>query len=618
MPKDQKFKERQMILQVVFLLGAALLVFKAAQLQLFDDTFREKARTATIDQQLLYPSRGLIYDRNGTLLVHNNALYDLKLTYRQMDPGMDTSLFCDLLDITRETFNRNLDVNWDSPLYAKGVPFTFLKRISSENCSAFLEHQHKFPGFRPILRNSRGYDHEVAPHVIGYISEVNNEDIQNSEGIYARGDHLGTSGLEKVYEDQLRGNKGLKYVLKDKWGRNVGQFKNGALDTPAVSGRDLLISLDHQLQAYGEWLMKGKKGGIVAIEPATGEILSMVSAPDYDPSDLAIDRNRGEAFNKLMADSTQPFFNRAVSAQYPPGSIFKTVMALVGLQEGFIQQDNWFRCSGAFYYKNVSWGCHAGPGVHNTTSAIQHSCNTYFYDLYKRMVEKYGWSEPKEGLNELDQILATFGLGAPLGVDLPNESAGLLPDAQYYDDMYSFQDAEWRSTYIISNGIGQGEIQLTSLQMANLAAILANRGYYYTPHLLKGYKNTSLPIDSLYRVKKEVAIDKEHFEPVIEGMEKAITNGTAGLAYVPGLDICGKTGTSENPHGKDHSVFFAFAPKENPQIAIAVYIENGGWGGSYAAPIASLMIEKYLTDSISPRRAWIEDRMSSTSLIQNP
>jgi len=616
--KDQKFKDRQFTLQIIFMVGAALLLFKAAQLQLFDGSFREKARTATIDKQVLYPSRGLMYDRNGELLVHNNALYDLKLTYRQMDPEMDTLLFCDLLGISIEDFKTQINVDWSSPLYAKGVPFTFLKRINSEKCSAFLEHQHKFPGFVPVLRNSRGYDHEIAPHIIGYISEVDAEQIEKSEGIYTRGDHLGTSGMEKVYEEELRGSKGLKYVLKDKWGRNVGQFKEGTLDTPAVSGKDLIISIDHTLQAYGEWLMEGKKGGIVAIEPASGEILCMLSAPDYDPSDLAIDRNRGQAFQKLLTDSTQPFFNRAVSAQYPPGSIFKTVLALVGLQEGFIEKDDWFRCQGAFYYKNVSWGCHAGPGVHNTTSAIQHSCNTYFYDLYKRMVEKHGWSQPDQGLDELDETLAAFGLGQSLGIDLPNEASGLLPDAAYYDNLYSFQDAEWRSTYIISNGIGQGEIQLTGLQMANLAAIIANRGYYYPPHLLKGYKNSNQQIDPKYQERKTVPIDAAHFEPVIEGMEKAITNGTAGLAYVPGLQICGKTGTSENPHGKDHSVFFAFAPKENPKIAIAVYIENGGWGGSYAAPIASLMIEKYLTDTIRPQRKWIETRMKNATLIQNP
>ena len=470
----------------------------------------------------------------------------------------------------------------------------------------------------PVLKNTRGYAHETAAHVIGYISEVGPQQIEESDGKYIRGDNIGTSGIEKIYEEQLRGTKGLKYVLKDKWGRNVGSFSNGELDTSANSGKDILISIDHQLQQYGEQLMQGKKGSIVAIQPSTGEILSMVSAPNYPPSDLAVDRNRNEAFQRIITDSLQPLFNRAISAKYPPGSVFKTVLALVGLQEGMLDPNDWYRCHGAFYYKNSSWGCHAGPGVHNTTSAIQHSCNTYFYDLYKRLVEKYGWTKPGQGLDDLNAHLSSFGLGENLGIDLPNEAPGLLPGKDYYTQLYDEQEAQWRSTYIISNGIGQGELQLTTLQMANLAAILANRGFYYTPHILKEYKDGRTKIPTEYTIPRQVSVDKKYFDPVIEGMEKAVANGTARLAFVPGLDVCGKTGTSENPHGKDHSVFFAFAPKENPQIAIAVYVENGGWGASYAAPIASLMIEKYLNGSIMKQREWLENRMFEAHLIENP
>jgi penicillin-binding protein 2 len=618
MASDKKYKDRQRILQILFAIGGLVLLFKAAQLQIFDNTFRERARTATIDKQLLYPSRGLIYDRNGELLVYNDALYDLEVIYKQIDPDMDTALFCELLDISRQEFKERLDVDWSSSRYAKSVPFTFLKRIKPHKFSSFLEHQHRFPGFLPVLKNTRGYQHEVGAHVLGYISEVGPEHIKDSSGTYIRGDNIGTSGLEKTHEDKLRGSKGMRYVLKDKWGRNVGAFNEGILDTSAQSGNDLLISIDHKLQAYGEQLMQGKKGSIVAIEPETGEILSMVSAPYYDPSDLAVDRNRNEAFQRISADSLQPFFNRAVSAQYPPGSVFKPVLALVGLQQDMIAANDWHRCTGAYYYKDVSWGCHGDPGLFNVTTAIQHSCNTYFYDLYKRMVEKYGWSNPGKGLDEMNELLAQFGLGQKLNVDLPNEHAGLLPGSDYYADLYDYQEADWRSTYIISNGIGQGELQLTTLQMANMAAVIANRGFYINPHFIKAFKNSQKKIPQRYRKKNEVDIDQQHFKPVIDGLEKAVAEGTARLAYIPGTRVCGKTGTSENPHGKDHSVFFAFAPRENPQIAIAVYIENGGWGGSYAAPIASLMIEKYLNGEIKERRKWIENRMLSTNLIVNP
>lgn len=618
MPLDKKYQSRQQILQIVFLLGGVLLLFKAAQLQIFDDTFREKALAATIDKQVLYPSRGLIYDRNGELLVYNHALYDLQVIYRKIDPEMDTTLFCELLGLTRQEFEEALNVNWESERFSKSVPFTFLRRIPADKCSAFMEHQHKFPGFMPVLKNTRGYEHESAAHALGYISEVGPAQIEESKGKYSRGDNIGTSGIEKVYEEQLRGTKGLKYVLKDKWGRNVGSFNQGLLDTSARSGEDIIISIDQQLQDYGELLLKGKKGSIVAIEPSTGEILSMVSAPYYEPSDLAVDRNRNEAFHNIITDTLQPLFNRAVSAKYPPGSIFKTVLALVGLEEGLLDPHDWYRCTGAFYYKSSSWGCHSGPGIHNTTSAIQHSCNTYFYDLYKRLIEKHGWSKPGEGLDDLNAHLASFGLGSPLGVDLPNEASGLLPGREYYDQLYDKQQAKWRSTYIISNGIGQGELQLTTLQMANLAAILANRGYFYVPHIIKEFVNSTRSIPEQYTKRHVTNVDAPHFEYVIEGMEKAVSNGTARLAYIPGITVCGKTGTSENTHGKDHSVFFAFAPRENPKIAVAVYIENGGWGGSYAAPIASLMIEKYLNGEVSEGRKWIENRMLEANLILNP
>jgi penicillin-binding protein 2 len=397
----------------------------------------------------------------------------------------------------------------------------------------------------------------------------------------------------------------------------MGPFDGGRLDTSAVSGQDLYLTLDMDLQGYAEKLLQGKTGSIVAIDPKTGEILCLASAPSYDPHLLALNRNRGEAFRRLAYDTLHPFFNRAISANYPAGSLMKPIYSLAAQHMNVVDPDAYFRCQGAYYYRSASWGCHAGPGVHNMRDAIQVSCNSYFYDLYRKMVDKHGAAQPERGLNELNSILREMGLGQPLGIDLEGESAGFLPSPNYYDQMYSFQQADWRSTYIISNGIGQGELQLTPLQMANLAALLANRGFFYTPHLVRAKKMKSGQIQELTFPVRQTALDSAYFPVVLEGMQRAVDYGTARGARVPGIDICGKTGTSQNPHGKDHSVFFAFAPRENPQIALAVFVENGGFGGTYAAPMGGLLIEKYLQDSIAPNRQWWEDRMMQALLTAN-
>ncbi len=612
-------RDRQKVIKTFFLIAVLILVGKASQIQLIDSSYRDKAQATAVNKNTIYPARGLIYDRNMNLLINNNAMYDLKVTYNQLDPKMDVEKFCSLLKIEQDEYHSLINKDFSSNRYAKHKPFVFISKISSDAYARLQEHLHEFPGFSIQLRNVRGYPFKNAPHVLGYLNEVNQDQIDNSNGDYSRGDYIGASGLELEYEEELRGKKGVNYVLINNMGREVGPYNKGQQDTIPVSGKDLITSLDIDLQSYGELLMQNKTGSIVAIEPSTGEILAMVSTPNYDPNLLTINRERGEAFNMLLQDSLNPFFDRSVMAKYPPGSIFKTVVALVAMQEGISPANRGVTCNGGYYYKGKRRGCHAHPYAYNVSVALQHSCNAYFFTVIRDIIDKDGFSNPSSGLSMFDQHLYDFGLGKPLDVDIPNELAGNVPTVEYYDFLYPKEKGSWKSPTIMSIGIGQGEIQMTTLQMANLAAIIANRGYYYAPHLAKKFVDNDFLIPEKYRTKKTVRIDQKHFVPVIDGMEKAVLGGTARIAQVKDISVCGKTGTSQNPHGKDHSVFFAFAPKDNPQIAIAVYVEHGIWGASYAAPIAGLMIEKYLKDGqIDPSKVWIEERMLNANLIDVP
>ena len=612
-------RDRQKVIKIFFLVAVIILLAKAAQIQLIDSSYRDKAQATAVNKNTIYPSRGLIYDRNMNLLINNNAMYDLKVTYNQLDPDMDVAKFCDLLEIEEEEYHALINKDFKSNRYAKHKPFIFLSKVSSDTYARLQEHLHEFPGFSTQLRNVRGYPFRNAPHVLGYLNEVNQDQIDNSKGEYSRGDYIGASGLELAYEEELRGEKGVNYVLINNMGREVGPYNKGKQDTIPVSGYDLITSLDIDLQSYGELLMQNKTGSIVAIEPATGEILAMVSTPNYDPNLLTINRQRGEAFSELLQDSLKPFFDRSVMAKYPPGSIFKTVVALVAMQENISPANRGITCNGGYFYKGRRSGCHSHPYPYNISTALQHSCNAYFFTLIRDIIDKDGFSNPSSGLDIFDKHLYDFGLGKPLEVDIPNELAGNVPTVEYYDFLYPKNKGSWKSPTIMSIGIGQGEIQMTTIQMANLAAIIGNRGWYYPPHLAKKFVDNNVLIPEKYRTKKMVRVDQKHFVPVVDGMEKAVLDGTARIAQVKGISVCGKTGTSQNPHGKDHSVFFAFAPKDNPKIAIAVYVEHGIWGASYAAPIAGLMIEKYLKDGeIDPSKKWIEDRMLNANLIETP
>ena len=612
MNRDQSGRSRLLSIQIVVVIGAAILIGKAFTLQLLNNSFRSRAQVIAIDKTTVYPSRGVLFDRNGKLMISNSPMYDLMVTFKQVDPNMDTLKFCQLLDIDTATFIKNLNKDWNNIRFAKSKPFVFLKKLSVPTFAKLEEHLHEFSGFYPVLRNIRGYPVAAGAHLLGYISEVSPRDIKNGEGVYSPGDYIGTIGLEKQYEQYLRGAKGYKYELKDNLGRIVGSFENGKKNIDPVGGSDLTTAIDIDLQAYAEWLMAGKVGSVVAIEPSTGEILTMVSTPTYDPNLLIITRERGKILSELLKNPEKPFFDRATMAKYPPGSIFKPIVGVIGLNEGVIRKSSSFKCQMGYYYAGRTYGCHRHGPVRDLANAVQISCNSFFFNTIRNIIDQYGFYNPQKGLDRFTTDIHKFGLGNKLGIDFPNENAGNIPTSAYYDKIYPKSKGSWKSPTVMSIGIGQGEIQLTSIQMANLAAIIANRGYFYTPHLVTKMSDGT-PIDPKYTSKNSVDIVPKNFKSIIKGMRDAVLSGTATLANIPGVDICGKTGTSQN-RGKDHSVFFAFAPRNNPKIAIAVYVENAGWGSSYAAPIASLVAEKYIKGSISESRKALETRMHETAI----
>lgn len=613
----EQYTSRRIYIQGIVLLVGLVLVGNAFYLQVLSNDFKQQADGVAIEKYTLYPSRGLIYDRKGELLVSNRPMYDLLVTYNQLDPKMDTAKFCRLLDIDRPFFEENIERNWKSVRFSKSVPFVFLSKLSDSRFAEFQESLYEFPGIEIQKRNARDYSHESASHVLGFIREVNRKEVDEYPENYAPGDYIGASGLEVEYESILRGEKGQSFILKDNVGRRVaGPLFSTTQDKVPVSGEDLISALDLSLQEYGELLMQNKVGGIVAIEPESGEILSLISTPGYNPGDLSIQNdNRSAAFQRLTENNNKPLFNRAIMAQYPPGSLYKPILALIAMQEETVNPNERMPCYGGWVYDGeVLLGCHAHPTCRNIADAIQFSCNNYFVEVFRKTVDQFGFSNPEIGLDTLNAYLDRFGMGRKLGIDFPGEKAGNVPSSSYFEQWYEGQN--WNSIWIRSLGIGQGEYLATNLQLANLAAILANRGWYIPPHLIKGYRFNAGSIEEKYQKKLSVGIDAVHFEQVIDGMEGAVTYGTARSAYIPDIPICGKTGTAENPFGEDHSIFFCFAPRENPKIAMAVYVENSGFGGTYAAPIASLMIEKYLKGEIrSPGRKWMEKRILDANIM---
>ena len=598
------FSKRSYLIIAVFAVVSLIYLVRLFGLQVLDPAYKQFATNNVLREVVQYPARGLIYDRNGNLLVINKPAYDLLITPKEVGV-FDTTYLCSLLDISKEDLEAKID---EAKKYSWFKPSIIVKQISPENYAILQEQLYKFSGFHTQSRTLREYETKAASHVLGYVGEVTSNDIKN-DSYYSIGDYIGVSGIEETYEKQLRGTKGIKKVLVDVHNRIQGSYLNGEEDIPSQIGKNLKSSLDLDLQLYAEQLLKNKKGSVVAIEPSTGEILTMVSAPTYDPR-LLVGRDRGKNFSGLLADTLEPLFNRALMAEYPPGSTFKILNALVALQEQVINLNTLFTCDGPASLPIKCTHNHISPlGV---IDAIRESCNPFFWNTFRAIMNKY--DTPAESFNAWRSYATDFGFGQKISPDFSVAETGNVPTAEYYDGIYG--KGHWNAMTVRSLAIGQGELGITPLQLANYCSIIANRGYYYVPHVVKEIEGEE--INPMYTNKVVTKISNEYFEPVIQGMQMVVENtSTSVYMRIPGIEMCGKTGTAQNPQGADNSVFMAFAPRENPKIAISVYVENSGYGATYAAPIASLLVEKYLTGKISASREWIETRMLQTNLI-NP
>lgn len=611
MRKDYNLEKRKYVIAGFITLIALIFLGRLFDLQLNDASYKRSADSNAFLKKTVYPSRGLIYDRNGELVVYNQPAYDVMLIPRDVQQ-FDTLDFCSTLNITPDDLKKRFSDMRSSAGYSSYTPQRLIAQLSAQDYGRLQEKLYRYPGFFIQKRILRQYMHPTAANVLGNIREVSQTDIERDD-YYAPGDYTGDLGVEKSYERYLRGIKGVEILIRDARGRIQGRYENGANDIKPVSGRDLTLSLDIKLQEYAESLMVGKRGAVVAIEPATGEILCMVSTPGYDPR-LFVGRERGKNYKKLVQDESWPLFDRALQAAYPPGSTFKPTQGLILLQEGIIDLTTAYPCSHGYINGGLRVGCHAHGSPLPLKPALQTSCNAFFCWGFKAMIDrrsKYG--NPANAFEIWKKHLVDMGYGYRLGVDLPSESRGFLPNDRFYNKFYG--EGRWSANTIISVSIGQGEILATPLQIANLSATIANRGFFRTPHVVKAIQDTVLPssTDSL----RNPGIDRKHYETVAEGMRMAVTGGTCRRAAIPGIEVCGKTGTAQNPHGKDHSAFMGFAPYNDPKIAVAVYVENGGWGATYGVPIGSLVMEKYLTDTIHPTRKGMETQMLNSSIVYN-
>lgn len=596
---------RKYILGSMAIIATVLLLVRLFYIQVVDDSYRSSADSNVLRYVTQYPARGVVYDRNGKLVVYNQAAYDIMVIPGQTS-AIDTTEFCDLTGISPVSFKERMAAARKYSLYA---PSVFLRQISSETYARLQEKMFRFPGFYVQTRTLRSYARPVAAHILGYVGEVD-DNIIAEDPYYKAGDYIGVSGIEKAYENELRGKKGVNIYLVDVHNRIKGSFSDGGLDTVPEPGRDLVTTIDLDLQEYGELLMQNKSGSIVALDPATGEVLALVSSPAYDPS-LLVGRIRTTNFNHLLTDTLNPLFNRALMASYPPGSIFKPLMGLIALQEKAITPSTLFGCSPGYLFV----GCHSHATPLNLSEAIMHSCNSYFCQAFRRVLESNSYGSVSEAYARWQKYLNDFGFGNRLNTDFPNELPGFIPGTAYYDRYYG--QGRWRALTVISLAIGQGEMGTTPLQMANMTAAIANRGFFYTPHIIRTSGAEGEPA-ARFVEKHFTGIDSVHFGPVIEGMDLVVSGGEGATARhigIPGIIICGKTGTAQNPHGDDHSVFVAFAPRDNPKIAIAVYVENAGYGSTHAAPVASLMIERYLTGEV--KNKWREQNTIKLDLIRD-
>ena len=598
-------ESRKYVLIAGVLFISFVFILRLFWIQVVDGKWQAAAANMAERKMTVFPSRGLIFDRNEKLLVANTPVYDLLVIPREVKP-FDTIAFCAMIGVSVDDLRLRLT---DAAKYSKYKPSVMEKQIPADQFSAISVHLHKYPGFYGQSRTLRTYPPHAAAHMLGYLSEVNARKVEE-DPYYKSGDVIGVGGLESYYEPQLRGKRGVSYVLMDVHNNMKGSFKGGAYDTLAVEGSDLYTGIDLDMQVLGERLMKNKKGSIVALDPKTGEVLCLVSSPTYDP-ELLVGRVRNKNYGVLQRDPIKPLFDRALQAQYPPGSIFKIAQALIALDEGVITTETGFPCNKSLV------GCHNHPNAGDIRQAIQMSCNPYFHQVFKRIVERgedpnNRFKDAALGLAEWEKRMRSFGLGTRPAIDLPSVKGGNIPGPAYYDRKYG--EARWAFSTIYSVSIGQGEVLVAPLQMANLAAIFANKGWYYDPHVVRAVGDPD-SIQTQFKEKHYVDVHANWFDHIQEGMRRVVNEagGTARRARIDGITVCGKTGTAENPHGQDHAVFIAFAPMEDPKIAIAVYVENSGFGGTWAAPIASLLIEQYLTDSIS--RPKVVQEMEDADLI---
>lgn len=615
MRKDYKLEKRKYIIGAFVLVVAIIYACRLFDLQISDQKYKQSADTNAFLRKTIYPSRGIIYDRNGELVVYNQPAYDVMLIPKDVEP-FDTLDFCATLNITKEQLLKRFEDMRDkrmNPGFSMYTPQRLINHLSAQDYGRLQEKLYRFPGFFIQKRILRQYAHAVAPNVVGNIREASPADIKADE-YYSPGDYTGDLGVEKSYEKHLRGVKGVEILIRDAHGRIQGKYENGAHDVPPVAGRDLHLSIDIKLQEYAESLMVGKRGAVVAIEPRTGEILCMVSSPTYDPN-LLVGRQRGENYRALVNAEGWPLYDRAIMGAYPPGSTFKPTQGLILLQEDIITPETTFPCSHGYHSGRLTVGCHAHGSPLPLRPALQTSCNAYFCYGFRSMIDrrsKYGASD--KAFEIWKNHLVSMGYGYKLGVDLPGEKRGFIPNSKFYDKFYG--NGHWSANTIISVAIGQGEILATPLQIANLCSTIANRGWFITPHVVKEIQDTVMPEE--FTLKNYTTIEQQYYPIIAEGMRMAVTGGTCRGAAFPGVDVAGKTGTAQNPHGKDHSAFMGFAPYEDPKIAVCVYVENAGFGATFGVPIGGLVMEKYLNGSIDPSRKYLEDRMLNTTLYYAP
>ncbi len=601
---NRNLSERKYVVIAIFVIVAVIFIVRLLILQLFDDSYILSAENNVLRKITIYPNRGRIYDRNGELLVYDEAAYDLLVIPRQVKE-LDTVEFCRILNIPDSVFKIKMK---KAKKYSRYKPSIFLEQISKQEFGYLEEKLYKFPGFYVQTRSLRKYNRPIAAHTLGYIGEVNNKEMK-ADSYYHQGDYIGKSGIEKFFEKELRGKKGVGVVMVDVHNRQQGSYKNGKYDTLSVPGKDHYLSIDADLQAYAEKLMQNKIGSIVAIDPETGGILAFVTSPTYDPN-LLVGRVRGKNFGMLMHDSLKPLLNRAVMGRYSPGSTFKPVQALIGLQESVLRKSTSYVCYGPATTPIRCTHNHESPL--QLQHAIEQSCNPYFWNVYKSIINNPKYRSVEEAYNVWRNYVMSFGFGTKFKTDIPFEVSGNVPTAEYFNKIYG--KGHWNALTIRSLAIGQGEILVTPLQLANESVIIANKGYYYPPHIVEAIGSPDNIIKE-FRVKKETKVKPDKFDVVREAMLEVFEgeHGTARWAKLEGVKICGKTGTVQNPHGKDHSIFVAFAPMENPKIAMSVIVENSGYGSTWAAPIASLMIEQYLNDTITRNR--LEKRILDGNLI---